>query len=272
MSVKKLPSKKGRTLSALGEHVQRVQQAPHIGLDVALHRIGGGSVVILENGAFPVGDELLALLDKSLHGWRYHNALGPRLFPRPPAPLFFGQKMRASLLLLLLLLLALATAQVASPAQYDKMQATLLRRLDGTTGAAFVSNWLALLSPDVVVCYPFVGLVDPLHCRVGLQNVTNAWNPPDQHPQSSTSIEQDSYWLTQYDAATAPVAIWHYTTASAYTPSGQTAACVVQFQGVVTWRLSAVTGLIDMWLETPDTQRLATTYPCKAQPRPLGVQ
>jgi hypothetical protein len=140
---------------------------------------------------------------------------------------------------------------------YDVMQQRILSSLDSVTGRDFIFNWFPLLSANVTVCYPFVGIVDGDHCEVGLAAVERGWGHGPY--VGETSLVQDRFWLSKQGPST--MGVFEYTTSSSYAHNGTT--CVVQFNGVVMWRLSATnSSLLDMWLETPNSNRLADTYPC----------
>lgn len=140
---------------------------------------------------------------------------------------------------------------------YDAMQQRIMTSLDSVTGRDFVYNWFPLLADNVTVCYPFVGTIDEEHCEIGLANVKRAWeNGPFE---GETALVQDRFWLSKKGTET--MGVFEYTTSHSYFHSNTT--CVVQFNGIVMWRLSPTnSSLLDMWLETPNSNRLASTYPC----------
>lgn len=143
-------------------------------------------------------------------------------------------------------------------ASFFLMQQKLLAAMDDVTGRGFIFNWLALLSPNVTVCYPFVGVIDTLHCLFGYDAVFDAWSKGPF--ETSVAIQQNSFWLSKSGSATQGV--FKYTTSSSYLHNGS--ACVVQFEGVVSWLLDPHnTSSILQWLETPDSNRISATYPCK---------
>jgi hypothetical protein len=140
---------------------------------------------------------------------------------------------------------------------YIAMQARIMKSLDSVTGHDFIYNWFELLSDNVTVCYPFVGVVDADHCEVGIASVRRAWGGGPF--TGETALQQDMFYVTKQGTST--VGVFEYTTSSSYMHNGT--ACAVQFNGVVMWRLAANNAsFIDMWLEMPNSNRLASTYPC----------
>eukprot|EP00759_Apiculatamorpha_spiralis_P040554 PhF_6_TR39093/c0_g1_i1/m.58506 len=146
--------------------------------------------------------------------------------------------------------------------QYQAMQKTLLHIMDGVTGHDFVWNWINVLSEDVTVCYPFVGIIDPTHCLFGKEAVIKQWGVGIG--VQSTAIQQEEFWLTKYPATGDTMAVWKYTTSSSYVAPSNTTSCAVQFGGTVMWVLDPNNAtLISKWLETPQSDRISQTYPCK---------
>ena len=162
--------------------------------------------------------------------------------------------------------LGLISATSAFPdSAFDVMQGRILAALDDVTGEEFMWNWIALMSDDCVVCYPFIGVISPEFCLFGKQAIISEWGKPPF--VNSTAIQQDNFWLSKNGNRTA--GIFQYTTSSAYvSPSSQ--ICAVQFNGVVVYELEASnTTLISKWLETPNSNRLEKTYPCRSMSSPF---
>lgn len=144
---------------------------------------------------------------------------------------------------------------------YESMQKTLLRILDGVSGHDFVWNWINVLSPNVIVCYPFVGVIGPRHCLMNKSAVINNWGKGIG--VLSTAIQQESFWLTTNSNTGDTLAVWKYTTSSAYVSPSNKTSCTVQFGGTVLWDLDPHNAsLISKWLESPQTDRIKQTYPC----------
>ncbi|CUG87294.1 membrane-associated protein, putative [Bodo saltans] len=140
---------------------------------------------------------------------------------------------------------------------YYAMQQQIITSLDGVTGRDFIYNWFPLLAENVTVCYPFVGFIDAEHCEMGLPAVKKVW---EKGPfEGQTALVQDRFWLSKKHNQT--MGVFEYSTSHSYFHGNTT--CVVEFNGVVLWRLSPTnSSLLDMWVETPNSNRLANTYPC----------
>eukprot|EP01098_Paradermamoeba_levis_P008188 TRINITY_DN3393_c0_g1_i1.p1 TRINITY_DN3393_c0_g1~~TRINITY_DN3393_c0_g1_i1.p1 ORF type:complete len:211 (-),score=46.69 TRINITY_DN3393_c0_g1_i1:300-860(-) len=142
---------------------------------------------------------------------------------------------------------------------YADMAVAIKKALDGVTGHDFVWNWIAMLSENVVVCYPFVGEINPTYCVFGLQEVKKAFGAGPF--TNNTAIEQTSFYLSKNGGKT--FGVWGYTTSAAYINSNNK-ACVVQFQGTVMFQLDENDhSKLSAWHEVPDSNRISSTYPCK---------
>lgn len=142
---------------------------------------------------------------------------------------------------------------------YYAMQERINAALDMVSGHDFIYQWFPLLDDVVTVCYPFVGRIDADHCLVGIDNVRKSWSVGPF--MSENAQVNNRFWLSKDGAAT--MGVFEYTTSGAYLLNNTTQACVVQFNGFVMWRLSPTnSSLLDLWLETPNSNRISETYPC----------
>ena len=142
---------------------------------------------------------------------------------------------------------------------YYKMANQLSSTLDCVTGYDFVMNWINILSDNVTVCYPFVGIINQNYCLFGLDQVKQAYN--NSQGANFTSIQQEKFYISKYPPT--KIGVWYYSLSSSYL-SNDYGSCSVLFDGVVNFSLDpANTSLILKWLETPDSNRINQTYPCK---------
>ena len=156
-------------------------------------------------------------------------------------------------------------SDVIDDSDYYSMSDHLSSILDGVSGYDFVMNWIDILSNNVTVCYPFVGIIDSDYCLFGIDEVKKVWN--NSQRANYTSIQRQLFYISKYPPIppqqTKKLGIWHYTTSAAYF-SNDYGSCSVLFNGVVNFALDpSNTSLILQWLETPDSNRINQTYPCK---------
>ena len=182
---------------------------------------------------------------------------------------FVAMKMLVAMLFGVSCISALPFSFVALPAargettQYQPFydaSAKLQKAFDGVDGQTYVSNWLKMLTDDVIVCFPFVGLIDD-NCFHGISRVANE-SKFGNHSAAYINLQVDSFWISESLDMTQRAGIWRYTQTSAFSRIDGS-ACSVQWSGTVTFRLSASnTSQISEWLESPDSVRYGSTFTC----------
>ena len=155
------------------------------------------------------------------------------------------------------------TPPVIEPEAYFTMAARLVKAMNKVTGIAYMNNWLEMLTNDVIVCYPFTGVISQELCMFGIQEVINV-SGFGSLTAVYTSLQMDSFWIASpYPYGAESAGIWHYTQSSVYMTSNSSSPCSVQWSGTVTFRLNPKnTSQLTHWLESPDAIRLKDSFPC----------
>ena len=145
---------------------------------------------------------------------------------------------------------------------YYSMAEILSQKLDNVNGYDFNFNWLDLLSDNVTVCYPFIGIISPEYCIYGYNAVKEWIIISGSGSQTNfTAIEQTGFFISKY--LSQKLGIWSYVLSSSYMNTIY-GSCVVQFTGIVQFDLDpSNTSSIIKWFEVPDSNRINQTYPCK---------
>lgn len=145
-------------------------------------------------------------------------------------------------------------------AAFYEMAAKLGTAMDSVNGDEYMANFLALMSEDVVVCFPFVGKIANESCYFGKEAVAAAGRFGNQ-TAAYINLEVDAFWVAEPPNESGIAGVWRYTQTSVFArPSGK--VCSVQWHGSVVWNLNpANTSQVSQWLESPDAGRYARTFP-----------
>jgi hypothetical protein len=148
-------------------------------------------------------------------------------------------------------------------AAFYVMSTKLQAAMDRVSGAQYRLNWLAMLTEDVVVCFPFVGKMDEEHCLFGVPAVANATKFTND-TAAFINLQVDSFWIAETPTASDIAGVWRYTQTSVFPQSVHgSGPCSIQWSGTVTFRLNpANTSQLTTWLESPDAVRYGSTSPC----------
>lgn len=172
---------------------------------------------------------------------------------------------------LLVALLAVVAAPAAAlhapaafnPAPYYAMGQQLVTMMNNVDGHQYNVNFLAAVSDDITLCFPFVGIIENTTCFFGKAALSNATHFGKRESAYTTLMMQDM-WVTAYSDTAPPAAVWRYVQNSVYMTGPNGTACSIQWRGSVVFRLHQKNlSQISHWLESPDAVALSSS-PCVA--------
>ncbi len=178
--------------------------------------------------------------------------------------------LRCQLLLAILIVALAVPAAIAlrapaaiNPAPYYAMGRRLETMMNNVDGHQYNVNFVAAVSDDITLCFPFVGIIDSATCFFGKAAVANATHFGNRQ-SAFTTLQMLDMWVTA-SSDTAPLAaVWRYMQNSVYMTGPNGTACSIQWQGFVVFRLNQQNlSQISHWLESPDAVALSSS-PCVA--------